>query len=379
MDRPTRNDRRRLARSRAHAPGGARRPLQAAWRLVGAALLLAALAAACAPSAGEHAALVEAASTRTEPDVPAEGWAGVPAPPAQAAPTRPRPAGAPDVVILSFSGHCGVFCPTTDTWAYLDEATKLTGGVGVLDAVRAAYLEQGLSVEVFSVSSFVTAHVSGHTGKIEPGYLQAQAYLDHVKRDWIEGVSNPTHVVLLGHSHGTVWATLLAMNNLDVTFDTLISLDGICWLWWAKHKGYIRDTFTRGVWPIPFPLDQGDPCGTLAVPGQDHRMDINDVVPANVIYGLEVRTRFRLLSFDPNVLYDDDPNLRINGSGANLWGIRAGEAHSTLGRSYNEAAAWVASMITALGLPDPTRFPTSTFVLPPAPDGFGYQRGLTTP
>ncbi len=292
---------------------------------------------------------------------------------------RPRPAGAPDVAILAFSGHCGLWCKTQDTWAYLDTATDQTGGVAVLDAIRAAYLSQGLSVEVFSASSFVTSHRSGISGKVEAGYLQAQAYLDHVKRDWIDGVANPTRVVLVAHSHGTIWATLLTMNNLDVTFDTFVSIDAICWQWWAKHKGFVRSTFVNGPWPIPFPLDEGDPCGRLKIPGQDRPFDINDVVSANVIFGIEVRTAARILSFDPNLIADDQPNLRINGSGDNLWGIQAGEGHSGVARHYNRSIAWVVSLIEGLGQPDQGRYPMSTFVLPPPPDGFAYQRGLLPP
>lgn len=316
---------------------------------------------------------VTGAATSTAAD-----WTSVPSD-AAATTLRERPADAPDVAIIAFSGHCGLWCATQDTWAYLDQPTSQTGGVAVLDVIRAAYLSQGLSVQVFSASSFVTSHRSAISGKIEAGYLQAQAYLDHVKRDWIDGVENPTRVVIVAHSHGTVWASLLTMNNLDVTFDTMVSIDAICWQWWAKHKGYIRETFVDGPWPIPFPLDQGDPCGTLTIPGQDRRFDINDVISANVIYGIEVRTAPRILSFDPNLIADDQPNVRINGTGDNLWGIQATEGHSGVARHYNRSIAWVASLIEGLGLPDHSRYSMSTFVLPAPPDGYAYQRGLVEP
>src|SRR5690606_19271425 len=203
---------------------------------------------------------------------------------------------------------------------------------------------------------------------------QAQAYLDEVKRELIHGVADPTRVVLVGHSHGTVWASLLALNNLDVTFDAFISLDAICWQWWGRHKGFIAEAFVDSPWPLPFPLDKGDPCGTFEVPGVG-KVDVNDVVSANVIYGLEARTHMRLLSFDPNVLADDDPNVRINGTTTNIWGISAREAHSDLGRYYNQSIGWITAMITALGLPDHAEYPMHTFVLPPAREEFDYQPG----
>ncbi|HZJ09733.1 MAG TPA: hypothetical protein VFD39_08570, partial [Trueperaceae bacterium] len=165
---------------------------------------------------------------------------------------------------------------------------------------------------------------------------------------------------------------LLALNNLDVTFDAFISLDAICWQWWGRHKGLISQAYLDSPWPLPFPLDQGDPCDSFAVPGAG-LMDVNDVVSANVIFGLEARTNKRLFSLNPNVLADDDPNLRINGTGTNIWGIEARETHSDLGRYYNTSVAWVTAMITALGLPDHADYPMSSFVLPPAPSEFEYQ------
>ncbi len=332
--------------------------------------------AACAPRAASQEQLSQAASTRSSLNPGVADFGGfVPTEQGPRA-TRSRPEGTPDLVVVAFSGHCGIVCHTRNTWSYLDSASETTGGVAVLDGIVDAYRALGLTVEVFSASSFVTAHYSAVSEEVEHGYLQAQAYLDEVKRDLITGYSNPTRVVLVGHSHGTVWASLLAMNNLDVTFDAFISLDAICWQWWARHKGFVAQAFVGSPWPLPYPLENGDPCGTLAIPGFRQRFNINDVFSANVIFGLEVRTSFRLLSLDPNVLADDDPNVRINGTGMNIWGIEATETHSDLGRYYNNSIAWVGAMITALGIPEHGDFPMHTFVLPPAPDEFGYQSGL---
>ena len=369
--------------------GPARRALQAA--VSGLAVCL--LVVACAPRAAGPEALAEAGATRTprspsvadfggfvpteprpdaEPSSPPAAGEDVPSPAPTAASGRERPDDSPDVVIIAFSGHCGLVCHTRNTWSYLDSASEATGGVAVLDSVAGAYRNLGAKVETFSVSSFVTAHYSLISEELEPGYLQAQAYLDEVKRDWISGYSDPTRVVLLAHSHGTVWASLLALNNLDVTFDAFISLDAICWQWWGRHKGLISQEYLNSPWALPFPLDQGDPCGSFEVPGVG-RANINDVVSANVIFGLEARTNTRLFSLDPNFLADDDPNVRINGTNTNIWGIEARETHNDLGRYYNSSIAWISSMITALGLPDHELYPMSSFVLPPVPSEFDYQ------
>ncbi len=355
-----------------------RRPFVAS--AVALALVLAGVAfVSCAPAASSDDLARAGATRTTSSGSPLDGIGYVPVN-APSSTLRPRPDDAPDLVIIAFSGHCGLICDTRSTWSYLSNASESTGGVAVLDAIARAYARLGLAkVEVFSASSFATSHYSSISGKIEPGYLQAQAYLDEVKRDWIDGVADPTRVVLVGHSHGTVWASLLAMNNLDVTFDSFVSLDAVCWMWWNKHKQYIKETFVDGPWTIPFPLDQGDPCGTLSVPGQKERRNINDVVPANVIYGLEVRTTFRLFSLDPNVLTDDNVNVRINGTYANVWGITATESHSDLGKHYNRSVSWVVAMLESLGIPDHSAYPMSTFVLPEPPEGFTYFGGELTP
>ena len=135
------------------------------------------LVVACAPGVGSPEQLAGAASTRSSnPPTVAEFGGFVPTQ-ADASPMlRPRPAGSPDLVIIAFSGHCGLVCHTRNTWSYLDSASEETGGVAVLDGIRRAYERLGLAVEVFSASSFVTAHYSTISNELEPGYLQAQAF-----------------------------------------------------------------------------------------------------------------------------------------------------------------------------------------------------------
>ncbi len=281
-----------------------------------------------------------------------------------------RPEGSPDVVIIAFSGHCGAICRTVNTHSYLDDPD-----VEAVQAVARIFQSMGLSVQYLSASSFVEAHSSAISRRMEPGYLEAQAYLDFVREKWIAGVANPTRVVLLAHSHGTVWASLLALNNLEVTFDYFLSLDAVCWQWWRKHRGFITRTYAERGLPLPFPLEEGDdPCEVFAVPGQRARQDITDVVPANVIYGLEVRSPLKLLSLSPNLIRDDDPNMRINGSRLGLWSITASQNHSAVDTRYQEAMDWITVMLVRLGLPSHDTFDMQALVLPPPPEGYSYRQ-----
>ena len=354
----------RVARPR--TARGLRLASRAATLAVAAAIAIL-LLAACAPAAKPI--------PEPDPSLPPTGVASLserdlgPNAASEDAALRPRPADAPDAVVLGFSGHCGVFCGPDKTYAYLGAETELTGGVDILSWVRRAMEARGLTVRSRSFSSHIDTHWSVLSHRSEPGYLDAQRYLDFVKANWIDGVENPTRVVLVGHSHGTVWANLLALNNLDLTFDYMVSLDAICYRWWILHKDPIYERLGSD---LPYPLANGDPCQFFRVPGVRGKRDINDVVPANVVVGLEVRAHFSLVPWAANLLRDDTPDVRINGSRLNLFGIEAGTVHSNVDQ-YEPAMEWVAAAIASIGPVDQGAFPMSRFVAPPAPEGFAYR------
>ncbi len=283
-----------------------------------------------------------------------------------------RPSDAPDVVIIGFAGHCGPFCRTKDTWAYLDTAGDATGYVETAQSLIQTLESQDLEVAYLNVSSFVSSHYSAISEQEELGYLDAQIYLTEVKENWIADYINPTKIILLAHSHGTVWATLLAMNNLDVTFDYFIYLDAICWQFWSKHKSFIRDAYAELNQALPFPLDQGDPCSSFQIPTYRSRQDISDVVPANVITALEVRSSLRLMTLSPNVVFDNQANMRINGTKLGVFSIQSAQSHSTVNQRYGLAMSWINRMISVLDLPDHADYRMEDFVLPPAPEGYEY-------
>ncbi len=285
-----------------------------------------------------------------------------------------RPANSPDVVLIGFAGHCGPCCRVSDTWGYLNKAGNETGYVETAQSVVDTLTMQGLEVEYFNASSFVKSHESRLSNSNEQGYLEAQAFLDFVRENWVEGFDNPSRIMLLVHSHGTVWATLLAMNNLDLTFDYFIYLDAICWQFWAKHKGFIKQAFADLGQTLPFPLDQGDPCSSFKIPNYWWRQDISDVVPANVIYALEVRSALQLMSLSPNVVRDDQANMRINGTKLGIFTVESLQGHTRVNERYGVAMGWVNRMIEVLGLPDHSEYAMEDFVLPPAPEGFDHSK-----
>jgi hypothetical protein len=290
--------------------------------------------------------------------------------------TKTRPPGSPDVVILAFAGRCASIpvltpepCnPPFDNTAYLGER-------GTTKLLADTFKQMGHSVATFDVSSYLFEHSTKLSKEPQKGYLEAQNYLSSVVQNWVEGYSNPTRIVILSHSHGTVWASLLAWNNPKVRFDYLIYLDAICLAWPQDHMlntQFFQSRFDAAGLRRPWPLNQNEgatPCAAAEVTGMGKK-DINDVVPNNVSYALEVLSK-NLTS--GNVLMDDDLNHRPDGSRKNIWSIKSGvDNHSEVSDIKSSSMRWVVEAVKLLGLPGEAVPPDLVKRLP-AGGQFGYR------
>ncbi|MEM6428699.1 MAG: PKD domain-containing protein [Deinococcota bacterium] len=278
-----------------------------------------------------------------------------------------RPTGSPDVVIVGFAGRCGVLvcvAPEENT-AYLD------GGARTLQTLQNTLQAEGYSVEYQSYAARLSADVPSVFTDPPVGYLEAEAYLENVYNDWIDGFDNPTRVITVGHSHGTVWMNLLLFNQPDISVDYAISLDGICLVWWDDHEPSIQDYYDRQGFMRPFPLASGSPCNRIEVSGQLSLKDLNDVMPDNVRVNLEVQAG----RFIPS---DTQENFRLDGSRQGIYTIRPSQTHGgTSGVHYHDGPgmSWVSQQLQTLGfLEDDEPVPSSRSIARrvPAPPGFEY-------
>ena len=200
----------------------------------------------------------------------------------------------PDVVLISFSGrtgfpalgHCAPGrCPPRDNTPYLSDPERRT-----VQSLEAVFREQGLLVETFNTSSFVATHHSYISNRDEAGYVEAEAFLLDMYHRFIRDSDNPARVVLVGHSHGAVWANLLAWNNPQVPISYLISLDSVCTGWMGDHAAYVQQHYGWNTEQYPWPLSESpDPC-LLTFDGLPEPRAIGDVIPSNVRYNLEVQS-----------------------------------------------------------------------------------------
>lgn len=267
----------------------------------------------------------------------------------------PRPAGAPDVLLLAVSGRCPTGCQSPG-----DNVDYLTPR-GTVQAVAQVLEAQGLTVQRYAVSSNVSRHHvhkviqaqigAGNTVPLDQdGFVQLEEKLMAADRDWIAGRRDPTRVVLLAHSHGVVWTHALTRAHPKVPIAAMIDLDGVCDFWEMDNRRSIQD-YVRAAGHNPWNFNLADACGSVRV---GHvRYDLKDVVYPGVAVNLEVQSQ-RLLSrpdggFLVNLPFDSLKNVRTDGSRTGLSMFRSvGETHSWVSGPGSRAVGWVKAQLTGL-------------------------------
>jgi len=202
----------------------------------------------------------------------------------------PRPSETPDVVILGIAGFFTGLGPIGTSGLYFTTGTQL-----LVDTFR----DLGQSVQWRDYApSMGRQHISIFYLTLEQGLEQAVRDIEWIKAHWQDGVSNPTRLVLISASGGGGSMHLLPFMFPDVQFDYMIDTDTGCGgltleyiSWWLTtppwKKTYMRQHLhevPRRLMPWIFGVPA--PCSV----GPRHRQTINNLVPDNVVYNLDVRT-----------------------------------------------------------------------------------------
>lgn len=256
--------------------------------------------------------------------------------PAFQGPLTPRPTGTPDVLIISFSGRCPCFNVPNDNVDYLKAR-------GTTQEVASVFEARGLKVMSVGASGHLTRHLplAVHNEQLgvgvalappQDGFLQMEALLTKTYQTWMYGRSNPTRIVLLGHSHGVVWTHALSRAHPEIPISVMIDLDGSCAFWEFDHRRIIQ-VYVRSLGQNPWPFDLASSCSSVQV--GHFRYDVKDVVYPNVLLDLEVQTR--PVAHHPdgstefNIPYDQLSNIRPDGShtGIQTWHFDS-ETHTSV-------------------------------------------------
>lgn len=259
-----------------------------------------------------------------------------------------RPSDAPDVLVVGFAGRCGIFLvnclPPDDNRDYLGDSPA----PGTMTAIASAFDQLGYSV---ALADF-RAHLFDDPTR-GFGFQSATELVRFVRDEWVRDFRDPTRLVLVGHSHGAQFMSLLAFDNPDVTFDYGIYLDAVCNLWDADHidtGGFALAYGAQANYPYPLNLT-GAACDALLIDGLAGGQHIGDVVPWNVTWALEVQSNGADLDL-PGIAMDWRDNHRPDGTTVGITtAYFPNETHQSVKDGGTPAMNWVVNAILTNGLP----------------------------
>jgi len=270
-----------------------------------------------------------------------------PVPTPAPAPVLPlRPASSPDFYVLGISGKClfddlGRVCQnllpsgltpqnTANNYDYLS-------GRGTLEAIASAVRKNGWSVQTFGYAASLQDRTNTGTGQLatHQGFLSLAADLRAIVQRDIQGVRNPSKLILVGHSHGTVWSHLLTALNPELPVEIQVDFDGVCGYWQSDNQG---DFQAAGLGNI-VNFEQVCRSRDSALGGDPQ--DLQNVVYGAVRYNLDIH------STGPLVL-DRTSNARPDGSRAGIFSGAFDEGHSGVVLSGSSALNWVSQGVTTL-------------------------------
>jgi len=262
-----------------------------------------------------------------------------------------RPDDAPDFVIFSFSGHCFLSdCGGARNPEYLEAHGTQTEIVRVVESHGADAIVLSYADEFYNRGPGGDWLTPSMDGDVEDyGFLQAMLEMPAIRDQWIADFDNPTRVIVLAHSHGTVWAHAALFLLPDLPVDILIDLDGV-------STGWESDTATFGVgddWGaiieaynaatnIEWSFEFWHAANNWAVPDLPSQ-DIEDIAPDSAWLNIEVQARNTLTL--PN---DDALNHRLDGFTESIWSVQSVEDHTGVDDPDSDAMIWVAQQMDAL-------------------------------
>lgn len=247
----------------------------------------------------------------------------------------------PHVLIMGASGH-KLTVSTGPNEAYLVQQGTAGRLHDQLSADGALVYAWDHADEFFSYDDLGNALTPWDNANfVSFGFLHFVEDLRWVDENWIQGRESPTRLIVLAHSHGVVWAHIALHLYPDIPVDVLIDLDGDCTAWGSDVvPGLPSDGWDQVVqqWSavnqVEWSFEIWNACDAWTIDGIDGLFDIEDVVPASVATNLEVRS-------DGLILFDADPNVRLDGSIDGILSLETAEGHEEVAGPWSESMHWV--------------------------------------
>ena len=253
---------------------------------------------------------------------------------------NPRPADAPDFVVFGVSGHCLGGCPSSYNPEYLLSE-------GTLDVVMDALDGNGWTAQCQGYGDSLYTIVNEDDEILVRGFLEMVRVMGTVRREWIEGFDNPTKVIVVAHSHGTVWAHSALFLEDQLPVEILVDLDGESLGWesdsWSLDT--IGDDWTAEIdeyaaeWNPDWWFDVANPADSWNIPGLSSLQDIEDVVPDSVLLNIEAASHTL-------VVQDGEPNHRLDGTTEGIFRNQFDQGHGSIDNPGGAAMNFVADVVS---------------------------------
>jgi hypothetical protein len=247
-------------------------------------------------------------------------------------------------VLLSVSGHdgaiSGILCTSDTNHSYLAEQGE------AVEAVVAAIEDLGLTVETAHFADRLASPDLDRNGVPDNdeqfGFSELLATMQEIFDEWIDGIEDPTKIVIVAHSHGATWAHIATSVMNHVPVSCLITLDGICFAWECEHSDEVDAWINRNAFDAPW--DIAHPCDRWPIAGLSVPYNTKDVAFGSVEVNLEVQSSDLFIS-------DCCDNRRLDGEQDGITTYLSGEDHNEVRKAGGDAMTWVGDMIRLNGIP----------------------------
>ena len=264
-----------------------------------------------------------------------------------------RPADSPDFVVVSVSGHNLGDSGDCEWWDDRDNRIncEYLSGRGTLEAIVQPAVDQGRSVEVLAFGDSFYSWTDPNTEQpIARGFLDLVDTLSFIEQEWVGQFDNPTRVIVVAHSHGVVWSHLALFLTQELPVDLLVDLDGESLSW--ESDNWSGELFPGDEWAdviidysvanaVTWDFEIWQAANYWDVPGVAELQDIEDIVPDNVLYNLEVASSSPLIQ-------DGEPNYRADGSQDDIYRATFSEDHGEVTYPGSQPINWVRDAIDGI-------------------------------
>ena len=178
------------------------------------------------------------------------------------------------------------------------------------------------------------------------GFLHLVTEMQFAQDMYVEGLEEPTRIVVLGHSHGVVWNHIALQLVPDLPVDLLIDLDGDSTGWDSvAPAGVAADGWDQVIlqynatYGVTWPFEIWAAVDAWQIPGDDTLYDIEDLVPPNVAWNIEVWG-------SGQILFDADPNVRLGGTTEEIERFESVAGHDDIADPYSDAMEYILNRLT---------------------------------